>query len=166
MGIIFKEFKTDTYCENCNTEFLKQFDAFSEIIERPLQCSKCGGLLSLAYDEGFYVLRGTNIKIPFESPYAKIFIRIPAFVVMSIPVILIMFWLIDVISYALGDAIKRALLIPMWLRLYGTEWPAIFPGLLIVYFIFQVAGLIYNNRKLVEYSKTLKKIADESKKGN
>lgn len=149
MGLIFKKFQADTYCKKCDTTYYKQSGAFSELAQGPLKCQKCDESLYLpGYNVAdFYVLRGTNKKISSKSHYAKIFILIPSLIVMGIPFLLIIFWAIDVINYAFNDAIKKALLVPMWLRLYGTDWPSIFPLLLILYFLFQLAVFICNHKE-------------------
>lgn len=166
MGIVFKAYRPDTYCAKCNTTFYRQVGAFSEMfIERPLECSSCGELLYLLtgyYVKYYYVLRGTNLKIPATSLLAKIFIRIPAFILMSIPFLLVTFWVIDVTYYATTEAIKNALLVPMWLRLYDTDWPSFCLLLLIIHFLFQAAGVIYNYKKLEKYRETIDKTRDKS----
>ena len=67
MGIIFKKYRKDSYCEKCETTFYKQCDAFSELEDRPLKCPKCGAVLfyidGYYYMADYYMLRGTNLKI-------------------------------------------------------------------------------------------------------
>ncbi len=157
MGIIFKKYRKDSYCEKCETTFYKQCDAFSELEDRPLKCPNCGAVLfyidGYYYMADYYMLRGTNLKISATSPFAKIFIKIPAFILMGIPLLLIFMWVMDVFTYAATDALRNALLIPMWLRLYDTDWPAIFPLLLILYFLFRIFGYLYNNKKIKQWKK-------------
>jgi len=159
MGIIFKKYRKDSSCEKCGTTFYQQCDAFSELTDRPLKCPNCGAILfyidGYYYMADYYMLRGTNLKISAKSPYAKIFIQIPAFIVMSIPLLLILMWIMDVFTYAVTDAFKNALLIPMWMRLFDTDWPAIIPLLLIFYFLFRLFGYLYNHKKIEQWKKDL-----------
>jgi len=159
MGIIFKKYRKDSSCEKCGTTFYQQCDAFSELTDRPLKCPNCGAILFYLYGRyykaDYYMLRGTNLKISAASPFAKIFIQLPTFIVMGIPLFLIIMWIIDVFTYAMTDAFKKALLIPMWLRLYDTDCPSIFPLLLIFYFLFRLFGYLYNHKKIEQWKKDL-----------
>ena len=168
MGIIFKKFRKDTYCEKCDTIFYQQCDAFSELTDRPLKCPKCGAVPYLRRGYGvadYYKLRGTNLEISAKSLYATIFIQIPSFILMSIPFLLLLIWILEVVAFATTYAIKEVLfLIPRWFGLYDYDLSAnvlaIFVLILILFFLFRAFGYIYNYKRLDNWEKELERLRE------
>jgi hypothetical protein len=58
MGLIFKSFKSNTFCKKCDTYFIDQSGAFSELgMDRPVVCSQCKEeILSPARSNTYYAL--------------------------------------------------------------------------------------------------------------
>jgi hypothetical protein len=159
MGLIFKRFHEYVYCEECNTLIANPSGAFSELsIDRPVRCSKCGGSRLCIHANNYYVLRGTTIKIPSDSIFAKMFILTPNVIFWTISAMLFANWIMDVLSHSLSYALNEALdngffNFPYLFR--GAKWPGAILISLTLYYLFQTAGSLYDIKKWEQYKKAI-----------
>ena len=169
------KFREDSFCNKCDATFYQQCDAFSELmIDRPSKCPNCGAVpySKRGYASAdYYILRGTNLKISADSPWAKIFIQIPSLIIMGVPALLLLIWIADVLIYAMSIAGQHALfLIP---RLFGlgvydlsANIIVLFLLVLILFFIFRVSGHIYNYIRIQKWIKELAELRKVSEGDN
>ncbi len=129
MGLIFKRYREVVYCAKCKVNHVEECSWAGEETPRLQTCPDCHNALEHSKrSRGYFVLRGTNVRIAEGSELEKLFVFWPTIVFGFVGIGCFLLFLLEAVSMA-SDAISEA-----WNEIYGET------GLLVKWFGNSYAG--------------------------